>query len=84
MTGVREGLSAVFGEHRRNNVCDNVQLRLVRRGNVDEDIPRVERDLAMLGVDNRGHGQYDIVLVVDDRVHGRVPDDGQVTREVLF
>lgn len=65
----RISLLTVLGEHSRDHVHDDVKLGLVRRGDIDEDVPRVQGDLAMLGIDDRWHREDAILRIVDDRIH---------------
>ena len=78
----RKRLGAVLGEHGDEDVEHDVELRLVDRGHVDKHVARVQRDLGVVRVDDRRHGQHAALVVKDDRVHGAVADDVQVAAEV--
>jgi hypothetical protein len=67
--GVRERLFAVLGEHGRHDVRDYVQFREVGCCQVNEDVARVQCDLAMLRVDDWRHGQNTILRIVYDGVY---------------
>jgi hypothetical protein len=64
-------------------VIDNLDLGLVGRGDLDQYVLGVECDLAVVAVDDRGQRKDGTVCIVDDGVDGRVPDDVQVTAQVL-
>lgn len=81
---VRVGHRTILGEHGRNDVDNDIQLRLVSRSDVDEDVLCVQRDLAVLRVDDGRHGQNSILRVVDDGIYWRITDDMEVTREMFF
>jgi len=81
---VRVGHRTILGEHGCNDVDNNIQLRLVSRSDVDEDVLCVQGDLAMLRVDDGRHGQNSILRVVDDGIYWRITDDMEVTREMFF
>lgn len=51
MGNLREGVGAVLGEHGDENVEDISKLRLVRRGNINEDVLRVDGDFGAVRVD---------------------------------
>ena len=68
MEDLREGYLTILGEHSRDDVRDDVELGEIRGSDVDEDIPRVECDLAMLRVDDGRHREDTVFGVVDDRV----------------
>lgn len=51
----RIGYFAVFGEHGGNYIDHDVKFSLISRGDIDEDVPRVQRYFAVLRIDNGRH-----------------------------
>ena len=80
----RIGYFAVLGEHGRDHIHNDVKLGLVRRGDVDEDVPSAQGNLAVFRIDDRWHREDAVLRVVDDRIHRRIADDVQVPRKVLL
>ena len=74
----RERLLTILREHRDHNIRYNIEFRLIRCCQVDEDISRVDCYLAMLRVYNGRKGKYTIFLVINDRVDRGVANNGQV------
>lgn len=72
---LREWLFAVFGEHGCNDVDYDVELCLVRSGHINENVSGVESDFTVLRVDDWRHGEHCLVLVVNDGIYFRIPDD---------
>lgn len=60
---------AVLREHRSDDVHDDLELRLVGCGHIDEDVFCVQGDFAMFRVDNRWHRQNTVLCIVNDRVN---------------
>jgi len=81
---VRVWHCTILGEHGRNDVNNDIQLCLVSRSDVDEDVLCIQGDLAVLRVDNGRHGQNSILRVVDDGIYWRITDDMEVTRKMFF
>ena len=59
---------AILREHRSDDVNDDLQLRLVRRSHVNEDVFCVQSNLAVFRIDNRRHGQNTVLCIVNDWV----------------
>lgn len=78
-----EGLFAVLREHGNKHVRHNLHLRLVRRRNLNKDILGVEGNLGVVAVDDWWQRADCPVLVEDDGVYGRVPDNVEITSQVL-
>ena len=74
----RERLLAILGKHRGHNFCHNIEFCLIRRCQVNEDVPGVHCYLAMLRVYDGREGKHTIFLVVNYRVDRRVADNRQV------
>ena len=49
---------------------------------LDEDVLRVERDLGVIAVDDRRHGEDHAVRIIDNRIHWLVFDYVQVMSKV--
>lgn len=49
---VREGFVTVLGEHGDEDVSHNLHLGTVRRSNLNEDIPGIQRNLGMVTIDD--------------------------------
>ena len=79
-----ERLLAILSEHGDHGIQNDLGLGQVGAGALDQDLRRVQGDLGVLPVDDRGHGEDDILGVVDDGVDGAVTDDGQVLLQVAF
>jgi len=80
----RKGLFAILGEHRRHNVCHDIEFRLVRRRQVNENVSGVDSYLAMLRVYDRREGKHTIFPVIDDRVDRGVANNGQVFSQMTI
>lgn len=81
---VRERLPAIFGEHGSDHVHDDIQLGLICSCYIDENVPCVQRDLAVLRVDNGRHGKNTVLRVVNDGVDWGVSDNVQISSDVFF
>lgn len=79
MMNTRIWVFTVFREHRRNDIYDNVKFRLICSRYIDEDIARVQRDFAMLRVDDRWHRQNLVLSIVNNGIHRGVPDNVQIS-----
>ena len=64
-------------------MVDNLDLCLIQRGDLNQDVLRVEGDLAVVSVDYGRQRENSTVRIVDYGVDRRVPDDVQVAAEVL-
>ena len=84
MFDVRERILAVLGEHGSDHVHDDIELGLICSRDIDEDVLCVQRDLAVLRVDNGRHGQNTVLGVVDDGVDRGVSDNVQISSNVFF
>lgn len=79
-----EGLLAVLGEHGNHDIADDIQLGLVRRRDLDENVGGIERDLGVIAVDNGRKRADDLVGIEDDGIDRLVPDDVEVATKVLI
>lgn len=77
-------LSAVLGEHRSDDIHDDLELRLVCSSHIDEDVSCVESNFAMLRIDNRWHRENAVVHIVNDWIDRRISDNVQISGEVLL
>ena len=64
-------------------MIDNLDLGLVGCGDFNEDVLGVERDLAVISVDNWRQREDCSVGIVDYGVYWRVADDMEETAEML-
>jgi len=53
----RERLCAIFREHSSDNVDYDIEFRLISSSNVDENVLRVQSNLAVVRIDDRRHGE---------------------------
>jgi hypothetical protein len=74
----RKGLFAILGEHRHHDVCHDIEFRLVRRRQVNENVSGVDSYLAVLRVYDGREGKHTIFPVINDRVDRGVANNGQV------
>jgi len=79
----RELHFAVLGEHGDHNVADNIQLCLICRRDLDENVGGVERDFRVVAVDDRGERADDLVGIKNDGVDRLVPNDAEETTKML-
>lgn len=70
MRFIRERFCAVFREHRRDDVDNDIKLGLVSGGDINENVFSIERDFAMVGVDDGRHREYAILGIVNDGIDG--------------
>jgi hypothetical protein len=80
----RKGLFAILGEHRRHNVCHDIEFRLVRRRQVNENVSGVDSYLAMLRVYDGREGKHTIFLIIYDGVDRGVTNNGQVLSQMTI
>lgn len=80
----RKGLFAILREHRHHDVCHNIEFRLVRRRQVNENVSGVDSYLAMLRVDDGREGKHTIFPVIYDRVDRGVANNGQVFSQMTI
>jgi len=78
-----ELLLAVPGEHGYHDVADDIKLRLISRGNLDEDIGGVQRYFRVISVNDGRKRAHDLIGVEDDGVDRLVPNDVEVAPEML-
>lgn len=67
---IRERFCAVFREHRRDDVDNDIKLGLVSGGDINENVSSVESDFAVVGVDDGRHREYAILGIVYDGIDG--------------
>ena len=70
-----EELVAVLGEHGDQGVQHDGGFGQVGGGHLKEDVLGVEGDLGVFSVDDGRQGEHHVLAIVDDGVHGAVPDD---------
>ena len=80
----RERFSCVLGEHCGHDLADYLKLRLIKSSHFDKNVCGVQRDLRVVAVNNRRQRANNVVRVMDDRIHRRVPDDVKVLAQMLI
>lgn len=70
-------------EHGHNDPVNNLNLRLVKGSDLDEDVLGVQGDLGVIAVDDRRKRADGSLGVVDHGVNGGVADDVEVLAQVL-
>lgn len=70
-------------EHGHNDPVNNLNLRLVQGGDLDEDVLGVQGDLGVITIDDRGKRADGSLRVVDDWVDGGIADNVEVLAQVL-
>mmetsp|Transcript_17156 Transcript_17156/g.27056 ORF Transcript_17156/g.27056 Transcript_17156/m.27056 type:complete len:665 (+) Transcript_17156:249-2243(+) len=78
-----EGGRAVLGEHGDHGVQHDVGLGEVRGRALDEHIPGVKGDLAMITINDWWQRHHPVLGVVDDGVGGGVVNEAHIVLQVL-
>jgi len=81
---VREWFFAILGKHRRDDVNHDIELCLICRGAIDEDIPCIQSNLAVFRVNNRWHRKDNILRIVDYGIYRGIADDMEVSCQMFF
>ena len=81
---VRERIIAVHGEHGNKNTCNNLQLSLISCCNFNEDIPSIQGELWVIGIDYWWQWTNSAIWIIDDWIHRGIPDDREISSEVFI